>query len=96
MAKATWNGVVLAEAPDSAVETVEGNVYFPPHSLNLEYLKESDRTSVCPWKGKARYYDLEVDGKRNTGAAWYYPNPSVAAAKLKDYVAFWKGVEVEA
>ncbi len=50
---------------------------------------------MCPWKGTASYYDIDVNGKRNAGAAWYYPEPKPAAKQIKGYVAFWKGVKVE-
>lgn len=91
--KAIWNGVVIA-ATDN-YETVEGNVYFPPSSVNMQYAKASDTHTTCGWKGKASYYTLEVDGKQNKDAAWFYPSPLPAAAKIKDYVAFWKGVKIE-
>jgi uncharacterized protein (DUF427 family) len=93
MPRAVWNGAVLAES-DQTVK-VEGNHYFPPESLNREYFTGSNTTSTCPWKGKARYYDVTVDGKTNPGAAWYYPAPSPAARQIKDHVAFWHGVRVE-
>jgi uncharacterized protein (DUF427 family) len=93
MAIAKWNGVVLAES--DRYELVEGNVYFPPDSLNREYFRESDHSTTCPWKGKANYFDIEVDGQANDRAAWYYPEPSDAARQIKDHVAFWKGVSVE-
>jgi uncharacterized protein (DUF427 family) len=93
MAKATWNGTVLAESDD--VQIVEGNVYFPPDSLKEEYLKKSDTHSTCPWKGLANYYHIEVGGETNRDAAWYYPEPKDAAKHIKDHVAFWKGVKVE-
>ena len=93
MAKATWNGVVIAESSKTVV--VEGNQYFPPDSINKAYLKESSRTSVCPWKGTASYFDIVVDGEVNSGAAWYYPQPKSAASEIKDHIAFWKGVKVE-
>ena len=93
MAKATWNGAVLAES--ESFETVEGNVYFPPDSLNREYLHASAKTSICPWKGTASYWTVVVDGAENADAAWYYPQPKEAAAKIKDHVAFWRGVTVE-
>ena len=60
------------------------------------YLKGSDHHSVCPWKGTASYYTVEVDGEVNENAAWYYPDPSDVAKQIKDHVAFWKGVTVEA
>ena len=94
MAKATWNGVVLAESDNT--EVVEGNQYFPPDSVKREYFKETSTHTTCPWKGLASYYTIEVDGKENKDAAWYYPAPKDAAKQIKDHVAFWKGVEVQA
>jgi uncharacterized protein (DUF427 family) len=93
MARATWNGAVLAESDE--VELVEGNVYFPPGSIRREHIRESETHTVCGWKGRASYYDVEVDGRRNADAAWYYPEPKDAARRISGYVAFWHGVEVE-
>lgn len=93
MPKAKWNGETLAESDQCVV--VEGNQYFPPDSIQREYFKASNTHSTCPWKGLASYYTISVDGKENTDAAWYYPEPKEAAAGIKDYVAFWRGVNVE-
>lgn len=93
MPKAVFNGAVIAESDDTIV--VEGNHYFPPDSVNTEHLRPSDAHSMCPWKGVASYHDVEVDGATARGGAWYYPNPSPAAAEIKDYIAFWRGVKVE-
>lgn len=93
MAKATWNGAVLAES--DTYEIVENNIYFPPESINRDLFRESEHQSVCPWKGTASYYDIVVEGQTNRNAAWYYPQPSEAAKNIKDHVAFWKGVKVE-
>ena len=92
MPRAIWNGKVVAES--DRFEEVEGNVYFPPGALKREFFVDSDHTSVCPWKGTAGYYTLTVDGKTNPNAAWIYRDPKPAAAKIKDHVAFWHGVEV--
>ena len=93
MKTATWNGATIAESDKTVV--VEGNHYFPPGGgVRKEFLQASSTTSRCPWKGTARYYSLVVDGKTIEDAAWYYPEPSTAAANIKDYVAFWKGVDV--
>ena len=92
--KAIWNNKVVAESNDTVV--VEGNHYFPKESIKTEYFKGSDTTSVCPWKGTASYYSIEVNGKINEDAAWYYPEPKDAAKQIKDHIAFWKEVEVEA
>jgi uncharacterized protein (DUF427 family) len=93
MARATWNGAVIAES--DRFEIVEGNIYFPPDAVNRACLKESATHTVCGWKGTASYYDVVVDGQTNADAAWYYPEPFDAAANIRDHVAFWKGVEVE-
>lgn len=91
--RAVWNDRVIAESDDTV--EVEGNQYFPPESLNREYLSPSDTTTICSWKGTAAYYTITVDGEVNKDAAWYYPEPLAAAAQIADYVAFWKGVRVE-
>lgn len=93
MARAIWKNTVLAESNDFKV--IEGNLYFPPESLKKEYFKESDLHSTCPWKGYASYYTLVVDGQENKDAAWYYPSPKQAAAEIRNYVAFWHGVNIE-
>lgn len=90
--QALFNGSVIAESDQTRV--VEGNHYFPADSVNMDYLRESATHSVCPWKGLASYYTVEVDGVSNPDAAWYYPRPSVLARKIKGHVAFWKGIEV--
>ena len=91
--KAVWNGQVIAESDATVV--IEGNHYFPPSSVNREFLVDSPTGTTCPWKGQASYYSIKVDDEVNTDAAWYYPAPKDAAAEIKDHVAFWKGVTVE-
>jgi uncharacterized protein (DUF427 family) len=93
MARATWNGVVVADSNDTII--VENNHYFPPSALNKEYFQESTTHTVCAWKGTASYLNIKVGDDVNKDAAWYYPNPSAAALHIKDYVAFWRGVKVE-
>ena len=91
MTKAIWNDAVIAEANET--EVVEGNHYFPAETLQKQYFRESVTTSVCPWKGTAKYYTIVVGGVENVDAAWYYPNPKPAAANIAGRVAFWKGVK---
>ena len=94
MPKATWKGAELAAS--DACEVVEGNYYFPPFSINRQYFKDSATHTTCPWKGVASYYDIVVDNQVNKDAAWYYPSPKEAAKKIVGYIAFWKGVHVQA
>lgn len=91
--KAVWNDQVIAESDETIV--VENNHYFPREAVRSEYLKDSNTHTVCPWKGTASYYHVEVDGQTNRDAAWYYPEPKEAAKKIQGYVAFWKGVNVK-
>ena len=90
--KAVWNGRTIAES--DAARVVEGNHYFPPAAVRREFLEPSEKTTTCPWKGEAGYFDLVVDGETNPDAAWFYGDPKPEAAEIKDHVAFWKGVEV--
>ncbi len=90
--KAIWNGKTLAESDDTIV--IEGNHYFPPESIHKEFFFPSETHTVCPWKGTASYYTIQVDGKSNADAAWYYPETSELAKSIKGRIAFWKGVEV--
>ena len=90
--KAIWNNKTIADSDETI--TVEGNHYFPRQSVNEEYLVESTTVTVCPWKGEASYYDIIVDDRANKDAAWYYPEPKEEAELIKDYVAFWRGVQI--
>lgn len=92
MVKAIWNGTVIAASEDTKL--VDGNHYFPPEDVDQAFLKESAKNTRCGWKGTASYYSIEVDGKTNEDAAWFYPTPKSAAAELKNHIAFWRGVEV--
>jgi uncharacterized protein (DUF427 family) len=90
--KTIWNGKVIAES-DKTIN-IEGNQYFPPESVKKEFLTHNNTHTVCPWKGTASYYDVEVEGRTNENAAWYYPEPSSLADKIKNYIAFWHGVQI--
>ncbi len=92
MVKATWNGAVLAESDDTVL--VEGNHYFPHEAINREFFQPSQTHTVCPWKGTAHYYSLQVAGADNPDAAWYYPDPKAKAENIRGRIAFWKGVKV--
>ncbi|GAB1445021.1 DUF427 domain-containing protein [Flammeovirgaceae bacterium] len=90
--KAIWNGQVVAESEDTVV--IEGNHYFPVDAIKEEFFSGSSSNTVCAWKGTASYYNLNVGGKENPDAAWYYSEPKDAAKVIKNRIAFWKGVEV--
>ena len=93
MKQAIWNNQILAESENTKV--IEGNHYFPSDSINKEFFTSSETHTTCPWKGEAFYYTIEVDGKSNKDAAWFYPKISELAKPIEGYIAFWKGVEVK-
>ena len=93
MARAIWNGAVLAESDE--YEVVEGNVYFPPNTINRKVFQDSNKQTICGWKGTASYYNIVVNGEVNVDAAWYYPAPKEEAGMIEGHVAFWRGVTVE-
>jgi uncharacterized protein (DUF427 family) len=92
MARAIWNGIVVAESDDTIV--VNGYTYFPRDDVRWEYLETSEHTSHCSWKGDARYYTLHVNGSTNANAAWHYPDAKPEAAHVQGRIGFWRGVEV--
>ena len=93
MPQAIWKGEIVAESDQTVV--VEGNHYFPPESVNRQFLAESDTHTTCFWKGVASYYHVRVDGEANRDAAWVYPAASPGAKEIEGYIAFWRGVQVE-
>ena len=94
MARATFNGTVIAESDETVV--VEGNHYFPRSSVRDDYLVQTDTHTICSWKGTASYYTVKVGDAEAADAAFFYPAPKDAAAEIADHIAFWKGVTVEA
>ncbi len=90
--RAIWNGKIIAESNETI--KIENNHYFPENSVNKEFLKNSDTHTVCPWKGEASYFNLKTGEKTNINAAWYYTDPKPSAKDMKNYIAFWKGVEI--
>ncbi len=91
--KATWNGQLIAES--TKTEVVDGNHYFPPESVKMDFFTPTETKSTCPYKGDASYFSITVGDDTNADAAWVYKEPKEGFAHIKDYIAFWKGVAVE-
>jgi len=94
MAKALFQGTVVAES--EAVELVEGNLYFPPDAVVTELLTPTEKTTMCGWKGTANYFSVSAGGETAENAAWTYRDPKPAASNIKNFVAFYPVVTVEA
>lgn len=93
MARAVFDGVVVAESDD--VRVVEGITYFPRASVLDGALLASPSTSRCFWKGKARYWHVAGDSDVAADAAFAYEQPWPLARRLvSDRVAFWRDVQI--
>ncbi|MDL9980675.1 DUF427 domain-containing protein [Microbacterium sp. ASV49] len=93
--KAVLDGVVIAEAPEEELISIEGNWYFPPEAVTPGALVVSPTPYTCPWKGAATYYT--VNGLEDRAWSYHDPRPTAVARVGRDfarYVAFWRGVEV--
>ena len=93
--QASIDGIVVADAPESELISIEGSSYFPPSSLTGELFSDSPTPYTCPWKGDAQYHDLSVGGATHHDAAWSYPEPYPASfdrvgSDYTGYVAFDK------
>jgi len=91
---ATFNGETIARSDGTIL--VEGARYFPVEDVRMEMLRATWSRTLCPWKGIANYWTVEVDGMHAKNAAWGYRHPSPLARRVKGRVAFWKGVAVHA
>jgi uncharacterized protein (DUF427 family) len=97
--KAIWNGNVVADAPREDIIYIEGNWYFPPESVNQDYLRKSPTPYTCPWKGVCQYFDVGKDDKWGKDNAFCYPDPlkssfDIVKKDYSGYVAFWQDVTV--
>ncbi|MFG0329123.1 MAG: DUF427 domain-containing protein [Phycisphaerales bacterium] len=93
MPRAKFNGETIADS-DKVIE-LEGNVYFPEESVRVDYLRESEERTSCPWKGDACYYNVVVGDQTAENAAWSYQEPKPKANQIKGHIAFWNGVTIE-
>jgi uncharacterized protein (DUF427 family) len=97
--KAVWNDIVIAEADKDDLVYIEQNWYFPPASVKQDFLRKSDTPYTCPWKGVCQYFDVGEGEGWSKDNAWSYPDPKSSSLDIvkkdyKDYVAFWRDVQV--
>jgi len=86
--QAIYNGTVLAESDD--IVTVDGNPYFPREAMKTEFFRDSRLTTVCGWKGTARYWDVVVGDEVITNVVWAYDTPKPDAEKILERFAFYR------
>lgn len=64
-------------------------LYIPREDTNWELFAQNPRSTHCPYKGDARYYDLTVDGTTKPAAVWSYEAPFPVVTAIKDHLAFY-------
>lgn len=77
--------VIDTERPLLLLETgLQVRYYIPKEDVSREYLEESDTETVCPYKGRSRYWSIVVNDTRIADALWNYPAPFNDSVPVKD------------
>ena len=63
--------------------------YIPRKDIVSDYLQSSDHDTYCPYKGRAHYWTLNVNGLTSINAAWYYDNAYPAVSAISGYISFY-------
>lgn len=61
--------------------------YLPPTDIELDRLIVMPGSSLCEWKGPARYWALGARPEAAVG--WDYPQPAAAFQAITGYLAFY-------
>jgi uncharacterized protein (DUF427 family) len=92
----TLEGELLAES-ERAMALFESNLptrWYLPREDVVAALTPSDTITLCPYKGTASYYSVELDGGKDL--VWVYEDPLPDALKIKDLLCFFnERVDVE-
>lgn len=62
---------------------------MPPDDVRIDLLCVTEHTSVCEWKGRARYHVLVLADRDVVNIAWSYPEPSPGYEAIRDHLAFY-------
>lgn len=85
-------GMTIAESTNSfrVLETSHPPVYYiPKEDIAMTYLEKTDKTTYCEYKGKATYWNLNIDGTVIQEAAWSYELPAPIYGAITGYLAFY-------
>lgn len=90
--KVALDGVTLAETSSALFlleTTLRTRYYVPPTSVKWEYLTPSNTRTLCPYKGQAEYYHVNVNGGTYNNLVWYYRYPIPESALIAGYLCFY-------
>ncbi len=85
-------GIVVAETtrPTFLFETgLPRRTYFPKLDVRMDLLDPTDSSTMCPYKGTARYWSVRAGGEVHTDLAWSYDSPVRESAPIAGLVAFY-------
>ena len=87
-----FNGEVIADT-NRAVRVLETShppsYYIPQEDVKMTFLSQTERSTMCEFKGRAAYWTVRVGDKEATNAGWSYPNPASGYEAIKDYITFY-------
>lgn len=84
----TVNGLMLHESDHLPT------YYFPLQDVQMDWLRRSDKTTRCPYKGMTEYYSLALPDLAVENMMWRYPNPATECPDIADYAAFeWDKID---
>jgi uncharacterized protein (DUF427 family) len=63
--------------------------YIPPEDVRMDLLVPCDKTTACPYKGRARYWSARIGDKLFPDIVWSYPEPIPECPKIKGLLAFF-------
>lgn len=81
--------IIASGIPDQTVQDFEGNWYFAPSAIDMKYLKITDRTYTCSYKGTCFWVDLETPEGKVTNFGWVYQNPKPGYELIKDHIGVY-------
>lgn len=94
-APGTWSvrvgGAVIGESKN-ALELAEGSypevIYFPREDIAMAFLDASDKSTHCPYKGDASYFDIVTKSTTLKAAVWSYETPIKGVTEIAGHLAF--------
>jgi uncharacterized protein (DUF427 family) len=90
--QAVFDGETVCRS-DRAKVLFEGSLppryYVPAADVHMEYLRPTETTTHCPWKGKASYFSIQVGDRIAEDAVWVYNDPIPEMAAIAGLLCFY-------
>ena len=90
--RVSWAGEIIGKTASalSVIETAGAPVYFfPPYDVRQDLLVKTAHVTLCEWKGAAVHFDLTLENRRATHAAFCYPDPLTDLGQGYERIAGW-------